>query len=428
LAANRVCPSRIEPIHAAAHFCSKRGLYSRGYLLAKKHLYQPSPLTGLFVESWIYDHGLLDEFSVLAFWSGHYGESLEACMRLLGAGKLPASERARVRQNAHYAIDKLGEAPAGESASDRHPDPLAGREESVEPTISSFASAAMATSRPLIATSRYAIVTPYYKESRETLERCLRSVARQSMQVDHIVVADGFPQSWIDDERVRHIKLDVAHADFGSTPRGLGALLAVSEGYDGIGLLDADNWLAPDHVANCVALASQQQEPCDFIVARRHLMTPDERLLSTPDEPSHSLVDTSCFFLLPGSYPALHHWVIMPKPVTPICDRIFLAAAIEYGLQSAMLDQPTVFYETLWSTVYEAAGLPVPPNAKPNVDMTPAEQWLDTLTAAQLTLANRLAGSMLRDPEAIGTPIPRNARRPCGSGKRYKHCHGAIVA
>jgi glycosyltransferase involved in cell wall biosynthesis len=428
MAAHRVCPSRVEPIYAAAQFCRKRERYDEGYRTVRKHLYQPAPSSGLFVETWIYDHGLLDEFSVLAFWTGHYSECLDACMRILDGGKLPESERARVRQNAHYAIDKLGTAliseqlHAGEASAPPSSAELPG------PAVGSFANAAAAVSRPPVTTSRYAIVTPYYKEDRKTLERCLHSVRKQSVHVDHIVVADGFPQSWIDDEPVRHIKLDTAHADFGSAARGLGALLAVSEGYAGIGLLDADNWLAPDHVANCIELASRQEKQCDFIIARRHLMTPDEILLGVEDEPSSSLVDTSCYFYLPGSYPALHHWVTMPKPLTPICDRIFFAATAAYRLRSAELDQPTVFYETLWAAVYAAARLPVPPNAKSNVDMMPAQIWLDSLSAAELRLANKLAGSIIRDPEKITVPTPRNAKCPCGSGKRYKHCHGAIVA
>ena len=92
-----------------------------------------------------------------------------------------------------------------------------------------------------------------------------------------------------------------------------------------------------------------------------------------------------------------------------------------YGLRSAVLDQPTVFYETLWSANYVAAGLPVPANAKPTVDMTATSIWLDSLTSEQLDLVDKLAGSVIR------APVNRNAACPCGSGKRYKHCHGAIT-
>jgi len=419
LAAHRVCPSRVEPIYAAAQFLRKHGRYEEGYRLARKHLYQPPPTSGLFVETRIFDHGLLDEFSVLAFWSGHYAECIDACTGILDGGKLAEAEHARVRQNAHFAVEKLGTAPTAELAGDGI---AVAPQGSAEPA----ADAPVAIARPPVVTSRYAIVTPYYKEDRKTLERCLQSVRKQSVHVDHILVADGFPQFWIDEEPVRHIRLDTAHANFGGTPRGLGALMAVSEGYEGIGLLDADNWLAPDHVERCIETASQQTQPCDFIIARRHLMTPDEVPLDMVDG-SSDLVDTNCYFYLPSSYPALHHWVTMPKPLTPIGDRMFLAAAETYGLRSVQIDQPTVFYQTLWSANYEAAGLVVPANARPNVDMMPAEIWLDSLSAEQLQLANKLAGSVLRDPEGLAVQTARNAKCPCGSGKRYKHCHGAFV-
>ncbi len=410
----RVCPKRIEAIHGLAQFYRKSGRHEQGYQLCRKYLYQPCPTSGLFIESWIFDYGLLDEFSVLAFWAGRYAESLAACARLLNEKKVPQGERIRIRQNACFAIEKLGEDTSGGSFVDI-------AEDAAVRAVSSFANLATAVSRPSVTTSRFAIITPYYKENRKTLERCLQSVRTQSVHVDHIVIADGFPQPWIDDEPVRHFKLDTPHSDFGATARGLGALLAVSESYEGIGLLDADNWFAPDHVANCIELAARQKDPCDFVVARRHLMTPDENLLDVPDEPVASLVDTSCYFFLPGSYPVLHHWVTIPRPLAPIGDRIFYAAAKAYGLRSAVLDQPTLFYETLWSANYVAAGLPVPANAKPTVDMTATSIWLDSLTSEQLDLVNKLAGSVIR------APVNRNAACPCGSGKRYKHCHGAIT-
>jgi cellulose synthase/poly-beta-1,6-N-acetylglucosamine synthase-like glycosyltransferase len=55
---------------------------------------------------------------------------------------------------------------------------------------------------------RYAIVTPYYGEERKLLQRCISSVKSQTVKADHFLVADGRPQSWIEDEDVRHIELD----------------------------------------------------------------------------------------------------------------------------------------------------------------------------------------------------------------------------
>jgi glycosyltransferase involved in cell wall biosynthesis len=83
----RVCPKRIEAIHGLAQFYRKSGRHEPGYQLSRKYLYQPCPTSGLFIESWIFDYGLLDEFSVLAFWAGRYAESLAACARLLNEKK-----------------------------------------------------------------------------------------------------------------------------------------------------------------------------------------------------------------------------------------------------------------------------------------------------------------------------------------------------
>ena len=55
---------------------------------------------------------------------------------------------------------------------------------------------------------RYAIITPYYKEERRLIERCIDSVRNQSLRANQILIADGFPQNWIDTAGVRHFKLD----------------------------------------------------------------------------------------------------------------------------------------------------------------------------------------------------------------------------
>lgn len=56
-------------------------------------------------------------------------------------------------------------------------------------------------------TPRYAIVTPYYREPRDMLERCLASVRAQGVKVTHILVADGHPQPWLEQAGVRHISI-----------------------------------------------------------------------------------------------------------------------------------------------------------------------------------------------------------------------------
>ena len=39
----------------------------------------------------------------------------------------------------------------------------------------------------------------------------------------------------------------------------------------------------------------------------------------------------------------------------------------------------------------------------------------------------RCHGRRHREPQAVSDKVPRNAPCPCGSGKKYKKCHGATV-
>jgi hypothetical protein len=172
-------------------------------------------------------------------------------------------------------------------------------------------------------------------------------------------------------------------------------LLAVSNQHKGIGLLDADNWLADDHVERCLEAASSVSD-CDYVVARCFLMRPDGTKIGFDGEPSAQHVDTSCFFFLEGSYHVLHYWVTMPRRVAPICDRIFYAALKNFKLRSVMVEKTAVHYECLWASIYAAIGEPAPPGAKPNVDWISISNWLDTLTDQELQFVNRMSGSIVR--------------------------------
>ena len=69
--------------------------------------------------------------------------------------------------------------------------------------------------------NRFAVVTPYYREPRAIIERCIASVRAQTTGCDHFLVADGFPQGWIDEGQIRHIRLDQPHKDYGNVARGI---------------------------------------------------------------------------------------------------------------------------------------------------------------------------------------------------------------
>ena len=210
-------PTRAEAIHGASRYCRYVGRNHEGYAIAKRGIALSIP-RGLFVEEWIYNYGLLDEFAINSYWTGHFAECLLASEKILRRSDIDDALRERVEQNAAFARERLAE----EATVAPSPQPRKER--------------------------RYVFITPYYKETRAVLEQCIASVRSQSVRADHILIADGFPQDWIDQINVRHVRLDRAHADWGNTPRCIGALMAAAEGYDGIAFLDADCWLEQDHL------------------------------------------------------------------------------------------------------------------------------------------------------------------------------------
>jgi hypothetical protein len=238
--------------------------------------------------------------------------------------------------------------------------------------------------------TRYAIVTPYCREERWQIERCVESVKQQSVHVEHFVVADGFAQEWLDGAGVRHIKLDRNHADCGNTPRGIGALLAVAEEYTAIGMLDVDNWLEPDHVEACLEAAATTGKPCDYVIGRRVFHRPDGELLEALREEAYH-VDTSCFFFLRGSFCVLPHWAMMPPQMAGVCDRVFYQMIRQRDFIVARVPKPTIHFTTLYIHHYNQIG-ETPPLEVKHIDIDEADRWLQTLAPYQNEIARRLAG------------------------------------
>jgi hypothetical protein len=101
-------PSRIEALHGAARFCRLNHRYELGYNIAKRGLGVPAAPDALFLEPWIYEVGLLDEFAINAYWAGHYRESLDASLKILETADLSRAEMQRIAANARFAFQKLG--------------------------------------------------------------------------------------------------------------------------------------------------------------------------------------------------------------------------------------------------------------------------------------------------------------------------------
>lgn len=103
-----VLPTRIEAYHGASRYLRSQNRFEEGYQIARPGLNLQPSSDGLFVNLWIYQYGLLDEYAVNAYFSGHYEECLAACERILALPAMPADVRQRVETNATCTAAVLG--------------------------------------------------------------------------------------------------------------------------------------------------------------------------------------------------------------------------------------------------------------------------------------------------------------------------------
>ena len=118
LRAHAVCKDRAEALHGASRFCRIKQKYQQGFDLAERALQIGRPDGGLFIEEWVYDYGVLDEYAVNAYWIGKFGECLEACHKLLASEATPADYRSRIQANADFAAQALHKQKSAGSAGD----------------------------------------------------------------------------------------------------------------------------------------------------------------------------------------------------------------------------------------------------------------------------------------------------------------------
>lgn len=206
-----------------------------------------------------------------------------------------------------------------------------------------------------------AVVTPYYQETLAVLERCHHSCRDQSVAVRHILVADGHPNTAVDSWDCDHMVLPRSHGDNGNTPRCLGAISAINQGYWPILFLDADNWFHSEHVA--MALQMKRLHPhADVIAMGRQIVLPDGTdVPGIPEEDAkREHVDTSCYVFYPSSFRALSLWGMMPPYLGPACDRFLFSAIRHFGLKIAWSMPATVYFTAHYSWAYKAVGRQVP--------------------------------------------------------------------
>ena len=214
---------------------------------------------------------------------------------------------------------------------------------------------------------RVAVITPYYRESLDILRHCHESVRHQTHSCEHFMVADGFPSQDVAGWTVQHISLSQPHQDVGNTPRGIGALSAVNQGFDAIAFLDADNWYYPQHIEEMLRL--HRKTGAAVCTASRTIHRLDGSLMFADRESDgDSHVDTSCFFVTRPAFAVLPLWATMPTQLGPIGDRFFWHAIKARKLACAQCEKPTVAFRTQYECHYASLGETPPAGARSKVD------------------------------------------------------------
>ncbi len=102
-------PARAEPLYRLALYNRRQNDYQASYDAALKGLHLRSSNDVLFVEKWIYDYGLLLEYSIAAYWIDKQHEALLASYLLLADATLPKHVRECVERNLYWINLKINE-------------------------------------------------------------------------------------------------------------------------------------------------------------------------------------------------------------------------------------------------------------------------------------------------------------------------------
>lgn len=206
---------------------------------------------------------------------------------------------------------------------------------------------------------RIAVITPYHAEKIDTLMRCINSVESQTVEALHVLVGDGATDALSKAVGARlnechnptqHIRLPVAHGDYGDTPRLIGTTSVYTQGVDALCWLDADCWFEDSHIETLMTLANR--EVASVVTATRMLRRPDGSLLDTCSESDgQNFCDTNCYLVMREVIPALAAgWGFKPLRDAVVGDRRVWAVAQKFSHKHCAI--PTVNYETKIASHY----------------------------------------------------------------------------
>lgn len=100
-------PRRLEACYELASRLRLKGRYRTAYALLDGAVDTPEPDDLLFTKSWVYQWGLLFEYSITAYWVGDYAASIESCDTLLAMPDLPERIRQQALINREFAVREV---------------------------------------------------------------------------------------------------------------------------------------------------------------------------------------------------------------------------------------------------------------------------------------------------------------------------------
>lgn len=266
---------------------------------------------------------------------------------------------------------------------------------------------------------RVAVITPYRRVRDDWFRKCLESVRDQSVACTHIVVADGQSQEVVNDyPGVQHIVLPVAHADFGDTPRAVGSMSAIGQGFDAICYLDADNWFRRDHVRSLLRL--HKETGAVVLTSKRSFHTVDETVMGVDFmSDGEKFSDTSCLMLMRPAFGVGAAWALMHPDYHAIDDRIIWYEIQRRKLTRAHSELVSVGYRVTDRNIYEHLGWPAPPEAKAIHNVTRAvRRWKASgrpsidLPLRVLVRKNRDWSDLTDTGPLLKVPPPRRLDQP----------------
>lgn len=185
---------------------------------------------------------------------------------------------------------------------------------------------------------KISVITPTWQRHELLVERCIPSVAAQTVPVEHVVVSDG------PDPQLRALLADVVYAEVDEhhdDPVNVGARarnrgLEVATG-DLIAYLDDDNAFRPHHVQTLAeALESSGR---DFAYSRMYRHGLGDEIGADP--PEHGRVDSSILMQRADTHLKFGWW---PVPSEYCVDWQLVQAWVLAGAQWVFVPEVTVDY------------------------------------------------------------------------------------